>query len=483
MGQAPDPVRQLLGKAIVKTMGAELLGTLTGKGKAFVQILEAESTECRFRPVLWILLPLLLLAGATLFFRFTNVDLALETAIYRAGNGTWEMGQHPFWSGLYEFGNIPSILVIVGSLVGLIAATRNDGVRRWRRVFLYIILLHIIAPGIITNALLKEYWDRPRPREVIEMGGHREFEKILTLGSHIEGKSFPCGHATMGFVFFGGFFLLRRSRRWLAEAMLYFALAFGGLIGAARMVQGGHFASDVVWACAICWFCALGLYYALRLDRGLVTPRGVVKRMSPWLRIGIFVTGGLVIVGIILGTPYREVRNYYPIQEFSKGKPLHLLLQFKAGEITLKPGEDFRVTGEAYGHGKPTSKLGVSFAEYDRGGYSQVVYSERIGGWFSELSQQLEVSVPWKLTKGVVIGTGKAEIWISPDRASLGKVIQLADGEGKVLVFANELDYLVLDSPAALASIDQGELAERFVIVKGDAFSGSVEVKNAPLTE
>lgn len=464
-------------------METNFLSVVSGRWKGFVSLLEDESSGFRFRPILWVLIPLLLLVAATLLFRSTNLDLGLQTAIYRAGNNSWELGKHPFWSAIYDYGNIPAILVIVGSLAGLLVATRSDRVRRWRRVFLYCILLHVVAPGIITNALLKEYWDRPRPREVLGLGGHREFEKVLNLGSQIEGKSFPCGHATIGFVFFGGFFLLRRSLRPWAEAMFYFSLAFGGLIGAARMVQGGHFASDVVWSCAICWFTALGLFYALRLDRGLVALPREVKRMSPWLRIAIFLTGGAVIAGIILGTPYREVRNYFPIQEFSKNKPLQLVLQFKAGEITLKPGEEFRVTGEAYGHGKPTSKLGVSFAEYDQGTHAKVVYAERIGGWFSEISQQLEVSVPWKLAEGVVIGTGKAEIWISPDRSSVGKVVQLADGEGKVLVFANELDCLVLDSPAALASMDRGELAERFVIVKGDAFSGSVEVKNSPLTE
>jgi len=38
-------------------------------------------------------------------------------------------------------------------------------------------------------------------------------------------------------------------------------------MGVARMVQGGHFPSDVLWAGGMVYLVGLSLYYLLRLDQ------------------------------------------------------------------------------------------------------------------------------------------------------------------------------------------------------------------------
>ena len=43
---------------------------------------------------------------------------------------------------------------------------------------------------------------------------------------------------------------------------------YGALMGVARMAQGGHFPSDVLWAGGVVYLVGLSLYYLLRLDLG-----------------------------------------------------------------------------------------------------------------------------------------------------------------------------------------------------------------------
>lgn len=85
------------------------------------------------------------------------------------------------------------------------------------------------------------------------------------------GKSFPSGHASMGFYMFSPYFVLRRSSRPGSIGFLVLGLGYGALMGLARMIQGGHFASDVVWAGGFIYLSGLLLSVLLGLDgeRGL----------------------------------------------------------------------------------------------------------------------------------------------------------------------------------------------------------------------
>ncbi|MCF6187602.1 MAG: phosphatase PAP2 family protein, partial [Desulfobulbaceae bacterium] len=66
-----------------------------------------------------------------------------------------------------------------------------------------------------------------------------------TTGRH---ASFPSGHASIAFYTLGPWFILREKRRKAAAVFLFFGIGFGAAVGLARMLQGGHFLSDVLWA-------------------------------------------------------------------------------------------------------------------------------------------------------------------------------------------------------------------------------------------
>jgi membrane-associated PAP2 superfamily phosphatase len=44
-------------------------------------------------------------------------------------------------------------------------------------------------------------------------------------------------------------------------------ILYGILMGVARISQGGHFASDILWAWGVVHLTAVALYYLMGLDR------------------------------------------------------------------------------------------------------------------------------------------------------------------------------------------------------------------------
>jgi len=114
------------------------------------------------------------------------------------------------------------------------------------RAALFLIVSLVLGPGLLVNAILKENWARPRPGMVTQFGGDYAFMPWWDpRGTCDSNCSFVSGETS--------------SAVWLtAPAMLapppwrYAALGIAGLYGAAfaaiRMLAGGHFLSDVIFA-------------------------------------------------------------------------------------------------------------------------------------------------------------------------------------------------------------------------------------------
>jgi len=130
-----------------------------------------------------------------------------------------------------------------------------------KATFLFVVLL--IGPGIIVHLVFKEYWDRPRPRDVVQFEGQKEFNPAFIIADQPgKNKSFASGHAAMGF-FFIAFAWIARKRRYFWLGMIV-----GGLASLGRMVQGGHFLTDVITAGFIVYFtCQIVAYYMLGYSR------------------------------------------------------------------------------------------------------------------------------------------------------------------------------------------------------------------------
>lgn len=201
---------------------------------------------------------------STAWIESHDKDLQWARAFYETGGphqGWIYARDHP-WDWLYDYGEIPGMLMAIGAL-GLCIASRYGRVRReYAKPALIIVLTVILGPGLVVNGILKSYWGRPRPSDLVVFGGTQEFRKASEPGISVGGKSFTCGHCSMAYsvasvAAFYPFYPVA------SVAGLAMGIFFGTVTGVARLAQGGHFPSDVLWSAIIVLVIITALYYLL----------------------------------------------------------------------------------------------------------------------------------------------------------------------------------------------------------------------------
>ena len=189
------------------------------------------------------------LALATLFLRTSDLELDVQRLFYSETRGRWPWKNHALPHSLYTYGTYPAALVGLVSFFALVASFAWKRARAWRAEAAFYLLVLALGPGLIVNTVFKQNWGRPRPHYTEEFGGERVYVPALTKGE--KGASFPSGHSSMGFFMFTPYFRWRHTRKRRAWTFLALGLGMGASIGLARMVQGMHYLSDVVWSCGI----------------------------------------------------------------------------------------------------------------------------------------------------------------------------------------------------------------------------------------
>ncbi len=212
----------------------------------------------------WLYIVGLLVTGvvATLPAEVLNVDLQRISGLYEPGgpNAGWLYGNRFPWRELYDYGNIPT-LIIMGAAGMILLAGLYFHLSSFMRKACWIVLLTIIiGPGIIVNGILKPYWGRPRPADVTQFGGRHEYRDVWPPGGPGSGKSFTCGHCAMAFGL-GSLAALYPRYPTAGMAAVMISLLYGVLMGTARMTQGGHFPTDVLWSGIVVFVVLCILYY------------------------------------------------------------------------------------------------------------------------------------------------------------------------------------------------------------------------------
>lgn len=206
------------------------------------------------RHIFWIapLLFVLLLAPFT-----PQIDLTLERYFYEDNH----FHSNSFLNFIQTFGVIPGWILGLGALLIFILSYIYPSCKPWRYYVLLPLLTMVIGAGIIVDRSLKEYWGRPRPRQIEEFGGIQQFRPFYKPNFFHQpqpSKSFPSGHCSMGFLFFSVMLLgLRLKKRWIVWTGMISTVIIGTLLGYTRMALGGHFFSDVVLTAVIMWWTAL----------------------------------------------------------------------------------------------------------------------------------------------------------------------------------------------------------------------------------
>ncbi len=364
-----------------------------------------------------------LLALATFLIRTFGWDIAASTPFYYPGEKGWYLDRgHSAWINLiYKFGTWPATICAVGAVGVFLMGFKFERWARWRKLAVYLVLALILGPGLVVNAALKDHWGRPRPRQIEEFGGREKFEPVLSFDPSSEGKSFPCGHCSMGFYFFALTLFLRRirSRWWIAVTLL--AIGLGAALGFARIAQGGHFLSDVIWSAGLCYLTFFVLFFALRLHREpfyeprIMTPVATVPRWAALLSLVVVVIG----LGVFsIATPYRETFRHVGDAELIKdSNRIEIVLQLAATNVEIRMGDSFFMTGEANGFGVPGSAIKEKWKESlgETGEYSGEL-KQRRSGFFSELEAHLGVEIPAVESAYVKIVTQDADVTVDLSR-------------------------------------------------------------------
>ena len=189
---------------------------------------------------------LLIILTLMLFQIFPQWDVKSATHFHVAGNtflwsnSAWANSlRHILYDGV-------ALIMVVMAILGILAKWQPAWQRwvRWQTA-LFIILSFALGPGLMVNAILKNHWGRPRPHQIIQLGGTMHFEPAGTPGGQCPTNcSFVCGDASVVFAFWA--FLPFIRRRWRRISYGILILAAGSFMGLVRMAQGGHFLSDVI---------------------------------------------------------------------------------------------------------------------------------------------------------------------------------------------------------------------------------------------
>ncbi|MCA8983364.1 MAG: phosphatase PAP2 family protein [Planctomycetaceae bacterium] len=203
--------------------------------------------------------PLLLLVAVTLVMCCSSLDLWISGWFYRPESGQWpQLGQHP-WKMIDRFFVYPGVVLGVAAIVvashSLVWRIRGA----WSNAALILAGVFLLGPGLLVNGSMKPYFSRPRPKDVVELGGTKAYQPPLGFGDQLHfNSSFPSGHASIGFFLITPAFVFRQQPAW-RRCWLLGGLCYGALMSYSRIVQGAHFTSDVLWSLAILYFTSWGV--------------------------------------------------------------------------------------------------------------------------------------------------------------------------------------------------------------------------------
>ncbi|MCH8180721.1 MAG: phosphatase PAP2 family protein [Proteobacteria bacterium] len=210
------------------------------------------------------------LLWASLFFalavyaKFPGLDLLVSANYFDPARGFFR-AQDPLVRALYDWtptlGRILFVVMLAHALLaswlgrGLEALGRTGQASRcrgpWRHLSVVFVCAALLGPGLLIEGVLKNTVGRPRPVQTDIFGGSEPFHGPFTPGDNPERhRSFVSSHAATGFALMalgltGG---AATRRRWLLVGLIA-----GSAVGTGRIMQGGHYLSDIVFAFYAVW--------------------------------------------------------------------------------------------------------------------------------------------------------------------------------------------------------------------------------------
>jgi lipid A 4'-phosphatase len=325
-----------------------------------------------------------------------DLDRRMAAHFFHPGAG-WYLAKAPLWVWLHDYGTIPGLILTLGALAVWLAGLYLPALTAWRKPCLLVVLTTVIGAGLLVNAVLKQYWGRPRPDQTIEFGGNWEYRPIFSPGTPGQGASFPCGHCTMGFVFLTmiGF---RRQNKILAVGGVAVGIVLGVLLSAGRIVQGAHFLSDTIWALGIITV-TLTLFDAyLPFQTGATrrTADGPVNRYRRTWITTVAVIGALLMAGGFLTRRPFYSTKVYALAPTPALEVVRIRINADPERVTVRYDDlpEGRLRVDAHGFGWLKFDYHMGFDTQVVGRTLEISLDVKARSYFAELDHALTLTLP-----------------------------------------------------------------------------------------
>ena len=178
--------------------------------------------------------------------RGPSLDLYVSS-LFDKGGSQFELQSFDLTSVLFRDILLPLILIyililpIVGRFFKIDKIFFNYKFSIKEIVLLWI--SQIISVLIFVNLILKNFWGRARPNDVVELGGKESFSPWFEIRDACETNcSFVSGDASVGFSIIILYLITKNI------IFLYASFVAGFVFGLIRIMAGGHFLSDIFFA-------------------------------------------------------------------------------------------------------------------------------------------------------------------------------------------------------------------------------------------
>ncbi|MDF3047832.1 MAG: hypothetical protein K0R73_950 [Candidatus Midichloriaceae bacterium] len=209
------------------------------------------------------ILAILVAAFAATFYFDPALDLEVSNSFYKPGEGFY-MRDNLWVVFIYKSVKFICVAFVLGALVSVaktFLSVKSFHPKHYKEV-IYVALVCLLGPGLIVHTVLKDNFGRPRPHQIEQFGGNANFQSPLAVSNQCQTNcSFPSGHASVGYMFIALAFLYSG---WVAASLSILSFVLGLSIGLVRVIQGGHFLSDILFAGIIVYITAYALNWLIK---------------------------------------------------------------------------------------------------------------------------------------------------------------------------------------------------------------------------
>jgi lipid A 4'-phosphatase len=232
------------------------------------------------RPIL--IVTILIVLTFAVFSIWPSLDIAVSALAYDPIKGFW-INQTQLSGTVRSFiWNLSNLMVFVAVIAFAWSFVSKRPVQAPpRRAWVFILLLYALGPGLMVNGILKEYWGRARPADIVEFAGMARFTPPIQITDQCAHNcSFVSGEASAAMAFaLSVLLILRYFRPRLAPLTYRLGQATTGVLvciaAAQRIVTGRHFFSDTILAILLVLLIALVLLRLLKIHD--VTPQNASR--------------------------------------------------------------------------------------------------------------------------------------------------------------------------------------------------------------